>query len=84
MKLLHFANDCLHKALWQNKSDRDITISVGIQFALYSSIIKILTDSRVEFIIQMKIRACNIGSVFMVASTIMLQITLWNTIFVPG
>ena len=46
MKLLHLANHCSHEALWQKKTNEDITILVGIQFALYSTIIKMCTGSK--------------------------------------
>jgi len=45
MKLLHLANHCSHEALWQKQTNQDVTILVGIQFALYSTIIKMCTGS---------------------------------------
>jgi len=48
MKLLHLANHCSHEALWQKKTNEDVTILRGIQFALYSTIIKMCTGSTVD------------------------------------
>jgi hypothetical protein len=47
MKLLHLANRWSNEALWQKKTNQDVTILVGSQFALYFTIIKMCTGSTV-------------------------------------
>ena len=45
VKFLHLANHCSHEALWQKETNQDVTILVGIQFALHSTIIKMCIGS---------------------------------------